>query len=114
MPSSARKSSVSSARRSIQKAHVPYRGDNLEVGKRTGVQIPRIERRSDGFEPFEELLREADKRTPPRVKGIRKSKPAVRQTALDEVDGEMSMDIDDSALSFNISALPYSYMRYVH
>ncbi|KAF7778435.1 hypothetical protein Agabi119p4_2780 [Agaricus bisporus var. burnettii] len=106
MPSSARKSSISSARRSIQKAHVPYRGDNLEVGKRTGVQIPRIERRSDGFEPFEELLREADKRTPPRVKGIRKSKPAVRQTALDEADGEMSMDIDDSIHLLSSARIP--------
>jgi centromere protein C len=101
MPSSARKSSISSARRTTQRAHVPYRGDNLEVGKRTGVQIPRIERRSDGFEPFEELLREADKRTPPKVKGIRKSKPAQQQPVFDDADGEMSMDIDDSTLSFN-------------
>ncbi|KAF9447428.1 hypothetical protein P691DRAFT_802498 [Macrolepiota fuliginosa MF-IS2] len=97
MPSSARKSSVGAARRGIQKAHIPYRGDNPEVGKKTGIAVAHVERMSDGFEPFEEVLQQADKRTPPKPKGRKKSAPVARLPDFDDEDGEMSMDIDDSA-----------------
>ncbi|KXN91457.1 Centromere protein 3 [Leucoagaricus sp. SymC.cos] len=100
MPSSARKSSIGTARRNIQKAHIPYRGDNPEVGKKTGIAVGHVDRMSDGFEPFEEVMQQADKRTPPRPKRKKKSVPAVQQPAFDEEDGEMSMDIDDSPVRY--------------
>ncbi|KIM48672.1 hypothetical protein M413DRAFT_437856 [Hebeloma cylindrosporum] len=96
MPTSARKSSVGGARRGPQKAHVPYRGDNPEVGKKTGITVQHVERKSDGFEPFEELLQQADGRTPPRPKGRKKSLAMMgrHDEDYDEEDGEMSMQID--------------------
>ena len=102
MPSSARKSSVGTARRGIQKAHIPYRGDNPEVGKKTGIAVQHVQRKSDGFEPFEEVMQQADGRTPPRPKG-RKKKSVVYEEDDDEEDqysddddeyGEMSMQLD--------------------
>ena len=51
------------------KAHIPYRGDNPEVGKKTGIAVQHVARRSDGFEPFEQVLQQANGRTPPRPKG---------------------------------------------
>ncbi|KAJ2930701.1 hypothetical protein H1R20_g6395, partial [Candolleomyces eurysporus] len=102
MPSSARKSSVGTARRAIQKAHIPYRGDNPEVGKKTGIAVQHVQRKSDGFEPFEEVMQQADGRTPPRPKG-RKKKSVVYEDDDDEDEqysdeddeyGEMSMQLD--------------------
>lgn len=96
MPTSARKSSLGGARNRTQKAHIPYRGDNPEVGKKTGIAIQHVERKSDGFEPFADVLRQADGRTPPRPK-IRKKTPARAERYADEYDdedGEMSMQID--------------------
>ena len=96
MPTSARKSSVGAARRGPQKAHIPYRGDNPEVGKKTGIAVQHVERKSDGFEPFEEIMQQADKRTPPKPKGRkRKSSVPAQDAQLDE-DGEISMELDDS------------------
>lgn len=96
MPTSARKSSVGGVRRGPQKAHVPYRGDNPEVGKKTGIKVQQVERKSDGFEPFEELLQQADGRTPPRPKGRKKSLAMMghHDEDYDEEDGEMSMQLD--------------------
>ncbi|KAF8163706.1 Mif2/CENP-C like-domain-containing protein [Crassisporium funariophilum] len=97
MPSSARKSSVGSAlRRGPQKAHIPYRGDNPEVGKKTGIAVQHVERKSDGFEPFDVLMEQADGRTPPRPKGRKKSLAAVtrQDDYYDDEDGEMSMQLD--------------------
>jgi hypothetical protein len=74
MPTSSRKSSVGGAsRRGPLKAHIPYRGDNPEVGKKTGIAVQHVARQSDGFEPFEQILQQADGRTPPRPKGRKKS-----------------------------------------
>lgn len=96
MPSSARKSSIGTSRRASQKGHIPYRGDNPEVGKKTGIPVRHVERKSDGFEPFEEVMRQADGRTPPRPKS--KKQKTQKLAALDEEeDGEMSMELDDSA-----------------
>lgn len=109
MPTSARKSSLGVNRRALPKAHIPYRGDNPNVGKKTGIAIKHIERKSDGFEPFDEILGQADKRTPPRLKK-RKSSMAgkrYRDWDSDEEDeddqgydddeyGEMSMDVDST------------------
>lgn len=114
MPSSARKSSVGTARRGIQKAHIPYRGDNPEVGKKTGIGIAHVERMSDGFEPFEEVLQQADKRTPPKPKGRKKSIQVIQQPESDDEDGEMSMDIDESTpcfLFFNFPLFTYTILH---
>ncbi|KAG6887605.1 hypothetical protein C0995_014084 [Termitomyces sp. Mi166 len=91
----ARKSSIGTARRGPQKAHIPYRGDNPEVGKKTGIAVRHVERKSDGFEPFDELIEQADKRTPPRLKVSKKRKQSIPAPE-DEYDefGEISMDID--------------------
>lgn len=67
MPSSARKSSLGLSVRRTQKAHIPYRGENNEVGKKTGMVVRQVERKSDGFEPFSEIMQQADARTPPKV-----------------------------------------------
>ncbi|KAG5652126.1 hypothetical protein H0H81_006202 [Sphagnurus paluster] len=99
MPSSARKSSISAARRGAQKAHIPYRGDNPEVGKKTGIAVQHVERKSDGFEPFEELIQQADKRTPPKPKGRKKKAAPVIEEDNDEL-GEMSMELDDSPMQY--------------
>ncbi|KAF9488492.1 hypothetical protein BDN71DRAFT_1403185 [Pleurotus eryngii] len=105
MPSSARKSSIGTSRRASQKGHIPYRGDNPEVGKKTGIPVRHVERKSDGFEPFEEVMRQADGRTPPRPKS--KKQKAQKLAALDEEeDGEMSMELDDSA-----SFTPLNYFK---
>jgi centromere protein C len=95
MPTSARKSSFGGSRRGPLKAHVPFRGDNPEVGKKTGYTVQHVERKSDGFEPFEDIIRQADKRTPPKMKsGKRRQIPA---SPIDEEDGgEMSMDVENS------------------
>ncbi|RXW17692.1 hypothetical protein EST38_g8161 [Candolleomyces aberdarensis] len=72
MPSLASKSSVRTARRANRQAHIPYRGDNPVVGRRTGIAIPHVQRGSDGFEPFEEVMQQADGQMPPRPKGRKK------------------------------------------
>ena len=95
MPTSARKSSVGTTRRGLQKAHIPYRGDNPEVGKKTGITVQHVDRKSDGFEPFEEVIQQADKRTPPKAKGRKRKKP-LPVFDVDDENGEMSMELDDS------------------
>ncbi|KAF4615347.1 hypothetical protein D9613_002538 [Agrocybe pediades] len=93
MPSSARKSSLGgAARRGLQKAHIPYRGDNPEVGKKTGIAVQHVERKSDGFEPFEELLQQAP--SPPRRKKKSVGPPDRRYDDYDDDDGEQSMQLD--------------------
>ncbi|KAJ8483094.1 hypothetical protein ONZ45_g14715 [Pleurotus djamor] len=96
MPTSTRKSSIgiSTRRASQQKGYIPYRGDNPEVGKKTGIAVRHVERKSDGFEPFEEVMRQADARTPPRPKS---KKQKVQLPSIDDdEDGEMSMELDDN------------------
>lgn len=95
MPTSARKSSLGGSRRGPLKAHVPFRGDNPEVGKKTGFVVELVERKSDGFERFEEIMSQADKRTPPKLKG-RKRKQHSPSPVREDEDGEMSMDMDNS------------------
>ena len=97
MAAAPRKSSIGNARRGIQKAHIPYRGDNPAVGKKTGIAVRNVERKSDGFEPFEEVMQQADKRTPPPLAKARKrKKPVVREEDHVDENGEMSMELDNS------------------
>ncbi|KAJ7770942.1 Mif2/CENP-C like-domain-containing protein [Mycena maculata] len=73
------------------KPHIPYRGDDPSVGKKTGIKVARVERNADGYEPFERILHQANSRPPPRLK--KKSIP--REDSDDEEeDEEESMDID--------------------
>lgn len=55
---------------------------------------------SDDFEPFDKVLMQADRRTPPKPKIQRKKrKPKTPKTPIvesDDEDGEMDMDIEDS------------------
>jgi centromere protein C len=97
MPTSARKSSVGpGSRRGPQKPHVPYR-EGSEVGKKTGIAVEQVERKSDGFERFEDVIGQADKRSPPKVKGTGKKKRLVSpEYEDDDEDGEMSMEMEDS------------------
>ena len=80
------------------KAHIPFRADDQNVGKRTGIRIGVVDRHSDGFESFGEILDQADKDMPARVRGKRKS---VRSPTPDDDEetedeyGEMSMELDD-------------------
>ncbi len=101
MAAAARKSSIGAARRGIQKAHIPYRGDNPAVGKKTGIAVRNVERKSDGFEPFEEVMQQADKRTPPPLaKARRRKKSAIPEKDRFDEDGEMSMELDNSTHTF--------------
>ncbi|KAI0950236.1 hypothetical protein AcV7_008770 [Taiwanofungus camphoratus] len=96
MPVSARKSSIGS-RRAPQK-YIPYRADDFQHGKKTGIAVAYVDHMSDEFEPFEKVMSQADQRTPPRVQAIRKKRapktPVVEES--DDENGEMSMELEDS------------------
>lgn len=98
--SKARKSSVDPVRRPLTKAHIPYRADDLTHGKKTGVTVREVDRRSDGFEPFGELLTQADGLTPPNARTKRRRRFPSLVPEVDE-NGEMSMDLDDCMSCFN-------------
>ncbi|KAG7448335.1 uncharacterized protein BT62DRAFT_930421 [Guyanagaster necrorhizus] len=98
MPSTPRRSSVGTSRR--DKPHVPYRGDNPEVGKKTGVTVKRVTTRGDGFEPFEQLLQQADQRTPPAKKRGKKRRDSELEEDIVDEDGEQDMDLDDSPIHY--------------
>lgn len=90
-----RRSSIGS-RRGPPKKHIPFRADDLRLGKKTGIAVQYVGRDSDEFEPFDELMKQADDRTPPRVKS-RKGRISVLPE-YDEYDenGEMSMELAES------------------
>lgn len=98
----ARSSSIGpAARRGPQKAHIPFRADDLEHGKKTGLQVAYVEHKSDEFEPFSEIMMQADGKTPVGRGGKGKKRKSVQQDdgevegSADE-DGEMSMELDHS------------------
>lgn len=101
MPSSTRKSSVGAARRAPHK-YIPYRADDFQHGKKTGIAVEYVDHRSDEFEPFDKVMSQADQRTPPRVQNARKRrtpKPKTPRTPAvqdEDEDGEMSMELEDS------------------
>ena len=92
-----RQSSMGGTQRRM-KAHIPFRADDQRVGKKTGMSVGVVDRHSDGFESFGEVLGQADEHTPVRVRGKRKSMrsptPDDDEETEDE-DGEMSMELDD-------------------
>ena len=96
MPTAPRKS-TGNAR---NKKHIPYRHDDLQHGKRTGMAVDVVDRNSDDFEPFDKILSQADTRTPPRVKGS-KRKSILPSPVYEDEDGEMSMDLASPISYFN-------------
>lgn len=109
MPTSARKSSVGGARRGPQKAHIPYRGDNAHIGRKTGIEVPDVERNSDGFEPFDRILEHADKKTPPKVKPRKRKSVVATEDEFDE-DGEVSMDVDSKSIRSSLLDLDPTFI----
>lgn len=96
-PAPSRKSSIGPAgRRGPQKAHIPFRVDDLEHGTKTGIPVTYVDHKSDDFESFGELMQQADGKTPAPKKKRKKSLAAVEQ---DDGDGEMSMELDDTGVS---------------
>ncbi|KAJ6519365.1 Mif2/CENP-C like-domain-containing protein [Mycena sanguinolenta] len=80
--------------RTPSKPHIPYRGDDPSVGKKTGLKVPRIPRTSDGYEPFNDVLSQAVT-PPPRLKKKRVSEVEDEDEEEDEDEfGEASMDVD--------------------
>ncbi|THH01669.1 hypothetical protein EW026_g1097 [Hermanssonia centrifuga] len=96
MPVSARKSSFGATRRGPQK-YIPYRADDLQHGKRTGIAVGYVDHNSDEFEPFDKVMSQADLRTPPKIKMHNKKKrPPKTPIIEDDEDGEMSMELEES------------------
>jgi len=99
MPTSARKSSLGASRRAQQRAHLPFRADDLGRGKRTGLPVPTIEHKSDDFEPFDEILSHADTRTAwhrqNKRPGSNKKRKSVAPVYEEDDGGDMSMELDD-------------------
>ena len=92
-----RKSSLGT-RRGPPRQHIPFRADDLARGKKTGMAVAYVDRNSDEFEPFEQVIKQDDNRTPPRIKSRKKRISIAPPVELEEVDedGEMSMDLADS------------------
>ncbi|KDQ61227.1 hypothetical protein JAAARDRAFT_32229 [Jaapia argillacea MUCL 33604] len=117
MPASARKSSLGASRRGAPRAHVPFRADDLEHGKRTGIAVAYVEHNSDEFEVFEKVIGQADAMTPPKPKtnGRKKRKTPMTPVAdEDDENGEVSMELDSPMVYFSNArhpAMPSSVQR---
>lgn len=103
MPAPARKSSIGS-RRPPQR-YIPYRADDFQHGKKTGIAVAYVDHKSDEFEPFDKVMSQADARTPPRVQNARKKRTPKPKTPIieqyeDDENGEMSMELEDSEYLF--------------
>lgn len=103
MPQSARSSSIGPARRATQKVHVPYRLDDLEHGRKTGIAVESVAHGSDDFEDFEPFMRQADharlSRAAPRgqdrQRRVRESSPGPQSDG-GERSMDMSMELEQS------------------
>lgn len=90
-----RKSSLGT-RRGPPRQHIPFRADDLARGKKTGMAVAYVDRNSDEFEPFEQVIKQADNRTPPRIKSKKKRISIVPPVAEVDEYGEMSMELAES------------------
>ncbi|KAF8136651.1 Mif2/CENP-C like-domain-containing protein [Boletus edulis] len=90
-----RKSSLGT-RRGPPRQHVPFRADDLARGKKTGMTVAYVDRNSDEFEPFEQVIKQADDRSPPRIKHKKKRVSIAPPVEEVDEDGEMSMDLAES------------------
>ncbi|KAF9077708.1 Mif2/CENP-C like-domain-containing protein [Rhodocollybia butyracea] len=91
MPEARPRQSSISARLRPPKAHIPYRGDTLEVTKKTGIKVAHNPG-SDDFEAYEHFAKQADKMTPYKVKGRKKNDPPQEEEQEDEGDSDMEID----------------------
>ncbi|KAJ3811880.1 Mif2/CENP-C like-domain-containing protein [Lentinula lateritia] len=89
-----RQSSIGSRRRP-PKAHIPYRGDSLEVTRKTGVKVAH-DPDSDGFETYEHFAQQADKITPYKIKDSKKKKGISPDPEPQEEEGDSDMEIDSA------------------
>ncbi|KAI9571275.1 Mif2/CENP-C like-domain-containing protein [Boletus coccyginus] len=94
-PTDRRKSSLGT-RRGPPRQHIPFRADDLARGKKTGMAVAYVDRNSDEFEPFEQVIKQADNRTPPRIKSKKKRVSIAPPVEEVDEDGEMSMDLAES------------------
>ncbi|KAL1742162.1 Mif2/CENP-C like-domain-containing protein [Schizophyllum fasciatum] len=109
MPTTPRRSSITSASLRLARPHVPFSNDP-NVGRKTGRAFREVARDADGFEPFEHVVSQGDKFTPPRVepqpvahrrKRRKSSMPAIGEEGdfEDDAYGEQSMEIDSPLVS---------------
>ena len=99
MPPSGRKSSLASSRNGPKK-YIPYRADDFQHGKKTGMIVETVDH-TDEFEPFDKVIGQADKHTPYRVQNGRKRRVtktpvAVENNFDDDEYGEAPMELEDS------------------
>ncbi|KAJ6501590.1 Mif2/CENP-C like-domain-containing protein [Mycena vitilis] len=78
------------------KPHVPYRGDDYSVGKKTGIKVGRVQRTADGYERFDDILSQANTRAPPRRK--KKSVPRVSDGGEEEEDDEEDDEYEEASM----------------
>nr|GAT42702.1 predicted protein [Mycena chlorophos] len=89
-------------RTGIDKAHVPFRGNDPSVGRKTGIPIQEVARNSDGFEDFNGFLDQqyvgVEAPTQRKTKGKAKAKKGkdVDQEMDDDDDPDDAMDVVDS------------------
>lgn len=93
MPETRRQSSLGSRR--PPKAHIPYRGDTADVTKKTGIRVSHNPN-SDGFEPYEAFVQQAEKITPYQVKGRKRNQRDASLEPQQEEDDDSDMDIDST------------------
>jgi centromere protein C len=91
MPEARPRQSSISARLRPPKAHIPYRGDTLEVTKKTGIKVAHNPG-SDDFETYEHFAKQADKMTPYKVKGRKKNDPPQEEEEQEEGDSDMEIE----------------------
>ena len=87
--------------------YIPYRADDFQRGKRTGLVVDYVEHNSDEFEPFDKVISQADNRTPFRPQIARKKRPKTpiveHHEPEEDLDGEMSMELEDSESLCSVS-----------
>ena len=106
-PTDRRKSSLGT-RRGPPRQHIPFRADDLARGKKTGMAVAYVDRNSDEFEPFEQVIKQADNRTPPRIKSKKKRVSVALPVEEVDEDGEMSMDLAESEQQQTSVSVPSS------
>lgn len=67
------------------------------------MAVAYVDRNSDEFEPFEQVIKQADNRSPPRIKSKKKRVSIAPPVEDADEDGEMSMDLAESEQQQQIS-----------
>lgn len=72
------------------------------------MAVAYVDRNSDEFEPFEQVIKQADNRTPPRIKSKKKRVSIAPPVEEVDEDGEMSMDLAESEQQRTSVSVPSS------